>query len=922
MNKALNELEPTTSTFSPPGIDNSDADVHDGYDAEFYEQLEGISLNASEEATGEELNANELHDVEYSSGEEDNTQGNDYTNLDGDFKLNTYGSPNFDPTSKFDITELRGSSRQEFLDIVGEASVFDDDDLSLNYLRSTKKRHLPVVMHSEHRKIYPSPRQDELQTEKTCQREVSNKIVQKQLKDIPQYNIQFYQGKGNQLHEEQMDREEEDELQERQFQMMRQRQKELSLLENARQEQQKKQIFLQEQHLQPTSLKNSNGSSKPRVVLTDEQVTPSISMKSFQLPNVSLSIGDNRQYRRMSNLGGTSTQGPLSALRTLTDNYKKLEIDKNNADQRINQLEKEIEQYRQLLQKEQIKTRSLEADSRANKVKEKDDENHVDKEKLENRVNSLHKKYEALKRQLEYSRQYTLRAEEERDEAKKALIIAKQEIAIINKEYEDLKAAAQNQRTRPRGTSSPRSIATKLSLTPQPQQNETIRTLKNESRKNAISSKERYDNLRNSSHGSSSVSDRHQIYYDPEQTNDDHEKRRLKKNFYQERIRYSNSIEENGNVAPQVFQRPDSSRGFENRYIDPKDCEQIKDPCEEPQRETELSSGNNKEFNNMRDNSRCSSQECDQQVKTTNKYQETRDEHSFVNTGNKRKHSRYERKDRYSNDPSDDSDDRIEERKHNDHFGRQNRQEQPIWRDVKNGKSYLKKRFRDVTETRLWNAKGSGDHREVPFIGTGKSDSVTIDLQQAFAMAKHHDTNSCSTTDCINWFTSLLFLLAIGANTRHHHTEELGLNHDTPDIALTKVICNLTDELAHLKIYYSNLVDEYQAIDPVDSKSIRTALAEEMKGVMDDMEMKGDQIAMLYDVHKKTIKLSSRASETAQRTNSRQSNNRYNKDNTAEFSRNKKITQSRNSLRGSQKIQEISRHEIVTNGEIAIMKYT
>ncbi|CAG8702899.1 18506_t:CDS:10, partial [Acaulospora morrowiae] len=877
-------------------------------------------------------------------------------------------------------------------------SVFDDDDLSLNYLRSTKKRHSPVVMHSAHRKIYPSPRQDELQTEKMCQRELSNNILQKQLKDVPIHNIQFYQGKGNQLHEERMDHEEEGELQarnnqklhqeqdrqtqiqelhqkifhaqpqqreceereektrreqlqpgrdyqqlrqenrqqqreqehlqndeqlhkdkERQLQMMRQRQKELSLLENARQEQQRKRIFLQEQHSQPTS-------PKPRVVLTDEQVTPSISMKSFQLPNVSLSIGDNRQYRRMSNLGGTSTQGPLSALRTLTDNYRKLEIDKDNADQRINQLEKEVEQYRQLLQKEQVKIRSLEADSRANKVKGKDGENHADKEnlrlqkikkvlcgikfvELENRVNSLHKKYEALKRQLEYSRQYTLRAEEERDEAKKALIIAKQEIAIINKEYEDLKAAAQNQRTRPQGTSSPRSIATRLSLTSQPQQDETIRVLKNENRKNAISSKERYDNLRNSSHGSSS----------PEQTNHDHEKRRSKKKIYQERVKYSSSMEENGNVAPQVFQRPASSRGFENRYIDPKYCEQIKDPCEEPQRETELSSGNNKKFNNMRDNSRCSSQESDQQVKTTKKYQDTEDEHYFVNTGNKRKHSRYERNDRYSNDPSDDSDDRIEEREHNDHFGRQNRQvnallnmDQPRWRDVKNGKSYLKKRVRDVTETRLRNAKGSGDHREVPFIGTGKSDSVTVNLQQAFVMAKHHDTNSCSVCKKKNHNTDE------NANTRHHHTEELGLNHDTPDIALTKVICNLTDELAHLKI---NLVDEYQAIDPVDSKSIRTALAEEMKGVMDDMEMKGDQIAMLYDVHKKTIKLSSRESETTQRINSRQSNNMYT-DDTAEFSRNQKKTQNRNLLRRSQKVQEIFRHDVVTNGEIAIMKYT
>lgn len=49
-----------------------------------------------------------------------------------------------------------------------------------------------------------------------------------------------------------------------------------------------------------------------------------------------------------------------------------------------------------------------------------------------------------MKRQLKYSRQYILKAEEERDEAQRALVMAKQEIVQMSERYE-----SQNRKANP-----------------------------------------------------------------------------------------------------------------------------------------------------------------------------------------------------------------------------------------------------------------------------------------------------------------------------------------------------------------------------------------------------------------------------------------------------------------------------------------
>jgi hypothetical protein len=104
-------------------------------------------------------------------------------------------------------------------------------------------------------------------------------------------------------------------------------------------------------------------------------------------------------------------------------------------------------------------------------------------------------------------------------------------------------------------------------------------------------------------------------------------------------------------------------------------------------------------------------------------------------------------------------------------------QDFPIWKDVKNRKSYLRKRSYNVQEPVPPKPKPtrSGDiGREIPFIlgtvcifikylilqsiflnnvvicfinftqGSGKSHSVTVNLQKAFALLKNHNPNSCS----------------------------------------------------------------------------------------------------------------------------------------------------------------------------------
>jgi hypothetical protein len=243
---------------------------------------------------------------------------------------------------------------------------------------------------------------------------------------------------------------------------------------------------LQSQPLQPrpnssqiqfkSVIKSQNEQSSP--------TTPSLSIKSFHLPDVSLSQqSDVRNFRQM-NFIENSVKGPVAALRTLTDNYRQLELDKQKADVKVDQLEKQLEQYRQLLRKEQSKGKANNKHSEIEPITYgveddfKKSSSHgkiplIEKEsKLQlifishatviDRLQkikksfyivsftesnpsmiSLQKKYKAMRRQLEYMKTYARKAEDERDEAKKALIKTHQDIAQMNDQFENLRASVQ-----------------------------------------------------------------------------------------------------------------------------------------------------------------------------------------------------------------------------------------------------------------------------------------------------------------------------------------------------------------------------------------------------------------------------------------------------------------------------------------------
>ncbi|EMR09349.1 hypothetical protein PNEG_02303 [Pneumocystis murina B123] len=70
----------------------------------------------------------------------------------------------------------------------------------------------------------------------------------------------------------------------------------------------------------------------------------------------------------------------------------------------------------------------------------------------------------------------------------------------------------------------------------------------------------------------------------------------------------------------------------------------------------------------------------------------------------------------------------------------------------------------------------------------------------------------------------------------------------SPKSALSMVITQLEDEFKHLKLRYQEFIQSYEKVDPSIGKRKRKALAGKLKNIIEELEAKADQIYALYDV--------------------------------------------------------------------------
>lgn len=79
---------------------------------------------------------------------------------------------------------------------------------------------------------------------------------------------------------------------------------------------------------------------------------------------------------------------------------------------------------------------------------------------------------------------------------------------------------------------------------------------------------------------------------------------------------------------------------------------------------------------------------------------------------------------------------------------------------------------------------------------------------------------------------------------------------ETPALALATVIKNLEDEITHLKLQLQAQEAKYLRHDPSLSKRARVATREKMRGLIQEVERKSDQVYRLYDVLEGQVKAS------------------------------------------------------------------
>ncbi|GES92343.1 hypothetical protein GLOIN_2v500423 [Rhizophagus clarus] len=956
-----------TGTNSEVGTDEGPENDSD-YDLQKQNELELSSRSSGEESRKHddgienELKGEKLDDISYCSSSEDEEEVEDFEKNIKSLSLSD--ELNLKDALNSESNELQGVSKEEYLLTVGELNFVDEESF--------------VIHDSRHRKIRMPIKNKLLENEKSIQQKQERKVDQSHPKQINQekknqlneQRLREENSKENEVHlkyekERQSQLEKEKKLKDQQ---LRQDQKlesqKLSQKEQLQREGQsrnRKEIqlqnqgqlyqspFLQSQPLQPRQNSSQMQRSfhenifKPVIKSQNEQtlpITPSLSIKSFHLPDLSLSHqSDVRNFRQMN------VKGPVSALRTLTDNYRQLELDKQNADikvrqleldkqtadGKVDQLEKQLEQYRQLLRKEQ-----------SNNNKHSEIETITCGVGDDFKKSSSHGKFPLTEKEiLLYFSTYARKAEDERDEAKKALVKTQQDIAQMNDQFESLRASAQipNKRTQLSSIAIPtQPISLASSELPMKPFEETngllnVNNIKVQENNQIIEPKE-------IGRDSGSEKNKSRENVDPEQIRTiqeeiesrriDRENLRKKRQAMEKKHRRKTvpkseitSKEENESVEGREDGRKTDRYGGLHRFVNgEEDLQNYEDSCKNKKRPTNhnedcyigsreqlyneyLKAFNKRTANKMQftgynegeqyyehydedephENLPSESSELNQYIDPREQqyYYEKREDQKRDNlymkedpdihpsdlrlspTRGGRIYS-HESPDsayihikgrkqyvRHAYDDFEEESDYIrdcgyrEELKRDD-LSIDSQQDYPVWKDIKNGKSYLRKRDYIIQEPASKPMR-SGD---IPFIlgtGTGKSHSVTVNLQKAFALLKNHSSNSCSVCNKKN---------TKNAANKNKFKKSSSENEESPDIALGRVIGNLMDELKHLKMHYGNLVIEYQKIDPLDSKSKRSALAEELKEIMDQMEIKGDQIATLYDIQQKTVKPSLR----------------------------------------------------------------
>ncbi|KIM35865.1 hypothetical protein M413DRAFT_32104 [Hebeloma cylindrosporum] len=81
------------------------------------------------------------------------------------------------------------------------------------------------------------------------------------------------------------------------------------------------------------------------------------------------------------------------------------------------------------------------------------------------------------------------------------------------------------------------------------------------------------------------------------------------------------------------------------------------------------------------------------------------------------------------------------------------------------------------------------------------------------------------------------------------HWRQAGRKHGLPpQTVVARVIRELEDDFTHYKSIYVELADQYKVMDAVSDVPRRNLLARHLREVVDILELKGDQIASLYDL--------------------------------------------------------------------------
>ncbi|CUS12453.1 unnamed protein product [Tuber aestivum] len=86
-------------------------------------------------------------------------------------------------------------------------------------------------------------------------------------------------------------------------------------------------------------------------------------------------------------------------------------------------------------------------------------------------------------------------------------------------------------------------------------------------------------------------------------------------------------------------------------------------------------------------------------------------------------------------------------------------------------------------------------------------------------------------------------------NTGSYEEEVTPRPSQEPKTQLSKVVRQLQDEFAHIKLAYQNKAEEFMSLDPSMGKRRRKALTGEMNELVAEMDYKCDQIYALYDVN-------------------------------------------------------------------------